>query len=227
MSAQAIAALAATLAFYALARQLNARCARPITNPVVTAVPLVIAALVVLDIDYPTYMSGARYISDLLAPATVALGLPLYRHRAVLRRHAAAALAGLIAGGVCAMSAAVVTAQWLGLAVSLYPALAIKSATAPIAVQIGPLLAADPGLCAVFAIATGMTGAVLGPYVLGVLGVRDPVARGLAYGAISHGIGTAQAAAEGQLQGAVSGVAMGCAAVLVALLAPRLLPWLV
>jgi putative effector of murein hydrolase len=53
------------------------------------------------------------------------------------------------------------------------------------------------------------------------------VARGLAYGTISHGIGTAQAAAEGELQGAVSGVAMGCAAVIVSLLAPHLLPWFV
>jgi putative effector of murein hydrolase len=227
MTAHGIAAIAVTLAFYGLARRVNVRFSSPITNPVLTAVPRIIGALVVLHMDYPVYSSGARYISDFLGPATVALGLPLYRHRAILRRHALPALAGLIAGGISAICTAVFTAQWLGLAASLFPPLAIKSATAPIAVQLGPIVAADPGLCAVFAIATGMTGALLGPWVLSTLAIRDPVARGLAYGTISHGIGTAQAATEGQLQGAVSGVAMGCSALVVALLAPRLLPWLV
>ncbi len=227
MSAAAYAAIVLTLACYAAARVLNVRYPAPATNPVVTAVPPVIGVLLLCEIDYPAYLRGASLISDLLAPATVALALPLYRHRAMLRRYAVSALAGLAAGALSAMAAAVLLAQWLALGSALRPALAIKSATAPIAVQLGPLVAAEPGLCAVFAIATGMTGAVLGPWVLDALAIRDPVARGLAYGTISHGIGTAQAAAEGALQGAVSGVAMGCAAVIVSLLAPRLLPWLV
>lgn len=222
----AVLAVALTLFFYVLARRVNARFPVPLTNPVVIAVPPIIGALLALHIDYPTYMTGASFISELLGPATVALALPLYRHRAVLRRYAAAAMLGLAAGGIAAMAAAVMTAKWLALGAAVFPPLAIKSATAPIAVQLGPLVAAEPGLCAVFAIATGMTGAVLGPYVLNALWVRDPVARGLAYGAISHGIGTAQATAEGQLQGAVSGVAMGCAALFVSVTAPRLLPLL-
>jgi putative effector of murein hydrolase len=227
MSALALAGIALTLGCYALARKLNVRFPLPITNPVVTSVPLIIGVLLVCGIDYPGYLSGAGSISELLAPATVALALPLYRHRAVLGRYAASAIAGLCAGALSAMIAALLLAKWLSLGAAVYPALGVKSATAPIAVQLGPLVAAEPGLCAVLAIATGMTGAVLGPPVLNALAIHDPVARGLAYGTISHGIGTAQAAAEGELQGAVSGVAMGCAAVIVSLLAPHLLPWFV
>ena len=221
----AAASFGLTLAWYLVARWVHARVARPITNPVVTATPLLIGTLLLADIDYGAYMRGAGAIKDVLGPATVALALPLYRHRAILRRYAAAATLGIVAGGAVAAVASVVMAYWLGVDPSLHRALAIKSATSPIAAQIGPLIASDPGLCAVFAIATGMTGAVLGPYLLNALHVHDPVARGLAYGTVSHGIGTAQAAAEGELQGAVSGVAMGCAALLVSLAAPRLL-WL-
>jgi putative effector of murein hydrolase len=129
----------------------------------------------------------------------------------------------MVVGGLAALFAAVALAKILGLRHDLIAALGIKSATAPIAVQLGPIIGADPSICAVFAIATGMTGAVLGPLFLGALRISDPVARGLAYGSISHGIGTAQASAEGELQGAVSGVAMGCSAMLVALFAPHLL----
>lgn len=227
MNAAAVLGCVLTVAAYAIARALQTRFPLPITNPVVVATPLVIGALIALEVDYPAYRSGGDYISALLMPATVALGLPLYRHRAMLVRYSAPAAAGLVVGGICAIVSSLLLAHALSLAAALYPVLAVKSATAPIALQIGSLIGTDPGLCAVFAIATGMTGALLGSFVLSALGVVDPVARGLAYGTISHGIATAQACAEGELPGAVSGVAMGCAAVFVSLAAPPMLRLLV
>ena len=58
-------------------------------------------------------------------------------------------------------------------------------------------------------------------------GVNDPVARGLAYGTVALGIGTAQAASEGEIQGAVAGIAMGIAGLVVSMSAPALLAWLI
>jgi putative effector of murein hydrolase len=54
-----------------------------------------------------------------------------------------------------------------------------------------------------------------------------PVARRLAFGTVSHGIGTARAATEGEIQGAGSGVAMGAAAMVVSFVAPMLIPMLI
>ena len=70
---------------------------------------------------------------------------------------------------------------------------------------------------------TGVLGAVLAPWVLDRLRVRDPRVRGLAIGVSSHGIGTARALAEGPKTGAFSALAMACSGVLTALLAPLVL----
>jgi putative effector of murein hydrolase len=98
--------------------------------------------------------------------------------------------------------------------------IAIKSVTAPIAVELAPIVHGDPTLAAGFVIATGMIGVMLGPWLMNLIGIRAPLARGLALGTISHGQGTAQALHEGELQGAVAGIAMGLAAVLTSFAGP-------
>ena len=47
-------------------------------NPLLVAITMTIAILLVTDIDYQSYNNGAKYISYLLTPATVALAIPLY-----------------------------------------------------------------------------------------------------------------------------------------------------
>ena len=93
-----------------------------------------------------------------------------------------------------------------GLAPTLVRSIGIKSVTAPIAVELAPLTGGDPALTAAVAVATGILGRDVGSWMLDRARVHDPVARGLAYGTVATGIGTAQAAMEGDIQGAVAGV---------------------
>ena len=69
-------------------------------------------------------------------------------------------------------------------------------------------------------IVTGIFGAMFGPSVLNLIGVRDWRARGLAMGTASHGIGTARALQTNETAGAFSGLAMGLNALATALLLP-------
>jgi putative effector of murein hydrolase len=105
--------------------------------------------------------------------------------------------------------------------------LIIKSVTAPIAIELATIIDANPTLTTVFVIATGMIGAMFGPWLMNIAGISDPLARGLALGTTSHGQGTAQAVIEGELQGAAAGIAMGLAAVFTSCLAPVLVPFLI
>src|SRR2546426_589737 len=53
-----------------------------------------------------------------------------------------------------------------------------------------------PAVTATLTILTGIIGAVAGPYVLDICGIRGPEARGFALGVASHGIATARAFTE-------------------------------
>ena len=74
-----------------------------------------------------------------------------------------------------------------------------------------------------------MLGAAVGPSLLTLLGVKKPVARGLAMGAAAHGIGTAQLSNEPDAQpfAAIAMSLVGAASVVCASLAPtnKLLLW--
>jgi putative effector of murein hydrolase len=162
----------------------------------------------------------------LLGPATVALAVPLYKHRKILFQNLIPAFAGLFAGSVTTILSAVLLAKLLGLANWISLSLSIKSITIPVAAEVAKVIGADSILVASIVMITGIMGAMFGPWILNKFHVTHPFARGISMGTIAHGIGTAEAAREGELQGAVSGVAMGLAAILTAILIPFVLPFL-
>jgi putative effector of murein hydrolase len=77
-----------------------------------------------------------------------------------------------------------------------------------------------PSLTAVLTILVGILGAVAGPAVLTLLRVRDLRARGLALGAVSHGIGTSRALLEDETEGAFAGLSMGLTALATSIVLP-------
>ncbi len=69
-----------------------------VLNPLLIAILLCIAVLLCFDIDYETYYQGAKYISYLLTPATVALAIPLYEQLDQLKKNWKAILVGITSG---------------------------------------------------------------------------------------------------------------------------------
>jgi putative effector of murein hydrolase len=152
----------------------------------------------------------------------VALALPLYRQLHALRRSAVAVAVALIAGSAVASLSAMAIARSLGAETQIVLSMAPKSVTSPIAMGIAEQIGGLPSLTAALVLITGITGAVIGPWVLDRLKIGDPRARGLAMGTASHGIGTARALAETETAGAFAGLAMGLNGVVTALLVPIL-----
>jgi putative effector of murein hydrolase len=215
-----------TVSAYAVARSLYLKYRHPLVQPVFLGGGLVIAALVLAGRTFEDYRSARDALSWLLGPVTVALAVPVYNQRAHLRRAALPLLCGVTLGS-CATVAAVLVLAVLGhVQAAVLPALAVKSVTAPIAIELARLRGGDPSLAAAFAIVTGTLGAMLGPLVLTRCGVTDPVARGVALGTTSHGQGTAAALLENETAGAMSSLAMAAAAVFTASIAPVYIPLL-
>lgn len=194
----------------------------PLLNPVLLAVVVVVTILGASGTSYQTYFAGAQFVHFLLGPATVALALPLYRQIESVRRSAVAILVAILAGSLTAIVSAVGIAWLLGGSRDVLISLAPKSVTAPVAMGITEQLGGLASLTAVLVIVTGITGAMLGTYVLNALRIRDWRARGLAMGTASHGIGTARALQVNRIAGAFSGLAMGLNALATALLLPLL-----
>ena len=192
----------------------------PLLNPVLISVTIIVTILLVTKTDYQDYFSGAQFVHFLLGPATVALAIPLYRHFEKVRRSALAIAASIVTGSLTATLSAVGIGYFLNISGDALIALASKSVTAPVAMGISEQLGGLPSLTAVLVILTGIVGAMIGPMILNLIGVKNWAARGLAIGTARHGIGTARALQVNEVAGAFSGIAMGLNALATAILLP-------
>lgn len=212
-----------TLAAYALSRIMHARLGSPFTTPVFFSTALIVLVLLVTGTPFSAYAPSRDLMVELLGPATVALAVPIFKSRRVLVAHAVPALAGICAGVASTVLVALAGGVALGLSQDVLLSMSVKSLTAPVAVELAGIVHGNVTLAAAFVIATGMLGAMLGPWLMDHTGIRQPLARGLALGTISHGQGTAQALSEGEQQGAIAGIAMGLAAIVTSAVLPSVL----
>jgi putative effector of murein hydrolase len=125
-----------------------------------------------------------------------------------------------LAGGAVASASAVGLGWALGLPREVLMSLAPKSVTAPVAMGVAEQLGGIPALAAVFAVLTGLTGALLGKYLFDALGVRSMEVRGFALGTAAHGLGAARALQVHPDAGAYAGLALGLQVVLASVLLP-------
>lgn len=226
LSSEPLLWLSATLVAYAIGDWAFRKAGRsPLVNPVLIAVGLLGATLLLTDTPYTTYFEGAQFVHFMLGPATVALAAPLYANLQLVRKSALPMICALIAGSGTAIATAVGLGWAMGLDGEVLLSLAPKSATAPVAIGIAEAIGGIPTLTAVLVIFTGVTGAVLTTPLLNALGIKDWRARGFATGVAAHGIGTARAFQVNETAGAFAGIGMGVNAVLTAFLAPLLIAW--
>lgn len=202
--------LTLTLIAFAIGDTVSARFGRhPLANPVMIAAGLLILLLVVTGTPYPAYFEGAKFVHFLLGPATVALGLPLWRNRMAVRRNLLPMCGALVAGSLTAIISAVAIGWLFGAPAPVLTSLAVKSVTAPIAMALSEGIGGIPALAAVLVVLTGILGAVVVTPLMNALKITDFAARGFAVGVAGHGIGTARAFQVSEEAGTFAGIAMG------------------
>ena len=221
LSATPLFGLTATIVTYVLAQTVYLRLNQaPWANPVLWTVLVLAALLTVSSTPYPTYFAGAQFIHFLLGPAVVALAWPLWQRRLEVRRRAVAILLAALLGGTVAALSAVGIGYALGLPTEVIMSLAPKSVTAPVAMGVAEKIGGIPALAAVFAVLTGLVGAVSGKYLFDVLGIHSLATRGFALGTAAHGIGAARALQVNADAGAYAGLALGLQVLLASFLMP-------
>ncbi len=227
LSGSPLFALILTLTAYQVGSYLYQKTDKyPLANPVAIAVILVAVALYLVDMPYQKYFEGAQFVHFLLGTATVSLAVPIYRGIAVLKTRLIPLMIALVCGGLVSIVSAVAIATWMGADTAIVGAFYPKSVTAPIAMGVAERLGVSPTLTAVFAVITGILGAVLGSSILNLLGMKAWWQRGFAMGVAAHGIGTSRAFAVHPEAGTYASLAMGLHGIFGALLIPLLRSYL-
>lgn len=212
--------LALTVGSYLLGVWARRKSGLSMLHPFLISVPVVVAVLNATDVPCEFYIESNVVIDFFLGPCVVALGLLLYDHREIIRLNLLGILSAVAAGSVVGVASVYALCRLLKLNEIFLLSLEPKSVTAPIAIEISSYLGGDLSLTAVSVVLCGFIGAVLGPAFLRLLRIKSPIARGLAMGASSHGLGTARAIEMGAVEGAVSGLAIALMGVMTALVIP-------
>ena len=193
---------------YMLGLALKKRFRIGLFNPLLIAIILVVAVLLLCRIDYESYYASAKYLSYLLTPATVCLAVPLYMQLEKLRKNLAAILCALTVGALTSMLSVLALSALFGLSHQEYVTLLPKSITTAIGMGISEELGGHVSITVAAIILTGIFGNVSGDLVCRLFRITEPIAKGLGIGAASHAIGTARAMEWGELEGAMSSLAI-------------------
>ena len=204
----------ATIALYAFAKWFYKQNPRIYFSPLVTVPTLLAALLLGAHISYETYNSGAKWLNIMLQPATIAFAIPLYKYRAVLKKHAMEIIPSVVLGSVIAMLSSAWIAEGLNVDKQLIGSLIPRSVTTPIAMDISQLIGGVPSVTAVIVIMTGILGSILGPFVIQFFKIESEIARGVLFGTSSHAVGTVRAFQFSATTGTVACVSMILAAII-------------
>lgn len=189
-------------------------------HPFVICIPIIIAILKVMDISGDEYMEFNKFIIFLQGPSVVALGLSIYDNLATIKKNMAAILSAVIVGSIVGVVSVYVLCGILNLDPIFDRSLESKSVTTPIAMDLTAALGGNISLTAISVVLCGFIGAVFGPLMWKIFRIDNPIAKGLAMGCSSHGLGTTRAIEVGALEGAVSGLSIALMGVATALVIP-------
>ena len=191
-----------------------------IFNPLLIAIIITAAVLLIFDFDYSTYKANSSFISFLLTPATVCLAIPLYEQFELLKKNAAAVLCGITSGIVTCLCSVLVFAILFKLDHATYVTLLPKSITTAIGIGVVNELGGYESITVASIILSGILGNIFAVPFCKLFRITNPIARGVAIGTSSHAIGTTKALEIGEIEGAMSSLSIVVAGLLTVALAP-------
>jgi predicted murein hydrolase (TIGR00659 family) len=216
-----------TMIVYVFINRLYRRVHFFLFNPLLLGTAIIIYILQYTNVDYATYSKGGDMITFLLGPATVALGVPLYKQIPNIRAHFMSIILGVVIGATTSLVSTVLIAKALGASKETLLSIAAKSTTMPIAIGITDILGGNDKIIVLAVAVTGIFGGVIGAEVMKIARIRSRIAVGIGIGTASHAGGTARAIQMGEIEGSMSGAAIVLTGLVTALMAPYLVKWLV
>lgn len=202
---------------------LNKKFKFSLLNPLLISIVTIISFLMVFNIDFEYYNQGGKLLSFFLGPATIILAVPLYNRLEHLKSNFKAIIIGTTVGSFSGIITVIILSRLFELDNLIGLSMLPKSVTTPIGIEISKQIGGIPSVTVAAIILTGIFGAVTGPLICRLFGVKDKVALGIALGTASHALGTTRAIEIGETEGAMSSLAIGLAGLITVFLLPILL----
>ncbi|MBN2983069.1 MULTISPECIES: LrgB family protein [Cohnella] len=221
---QPLFGVALSVVFYSLSLIAGKRFAW--LHPLFVSSGGIILFLVLTDIPYEVYEAGGEIVTFFLGPATVALGVPLYKYRKRIRAEWVAVLGGITAGALVSIVSTGGLLWALGASRETILSAMPKSVSSPIALELARLTGGSPELSATLTVLTGLAGSMMGISLLRLLRIRGDLPIGVAIGTAAHGIGTSRLLRQSEAQGSYSGFAMAMNGIVTGLLYIPIVWWL-
>lgn len=177
-------------------------------NPMLIAITITIAVLLLCDISYDTYSEGAKYLTYLLTPATVCLAIPLYEQLEILKKNWKAIMIGIISGVLTSLLSILAMALLFHFNHEEYVTMLPKSITTAIGMGVSEELGGYVSITVAVIAITGVTGNILAEWICKLSRITEPIAKGIAIGSASHAMGTAKAMELGKVEGAMSSLSI-------------------
>ncbi|MGP9641083.1 LrgB family protein [Halomonas sp. AOP42-A1-14] len=214
-------AVGLTLAAYLLGSGLFQRLKRPAWLPAILIAALLLAgALALIGLPYATYQQSASWLTVLLGPATVALGMPLYQQLPrIVELWRPLAICLPIAATLAACYSLAI-AWLLGSSGNILASIAAKSVTAPIAIGITEQLGGTTALLLGALLVTGVITIPCVSLAARWLHIEDDRLIGFALGLNGHAIGTVRAFEISPAAGAFASLGMSLTGIFTAVMLP-------
>ena len=209
-----------TLAAFRVGQLCQRKWKKPIFNPTLIGMILVVLFILITGMNADVYTAGMKKMSWLMTPATICLAIPMYEQFRVLKKSLKAILAGVCAGTLSCMLLITGIGLLLRFEQSILISMLPKSVTTAIGVSLSELFGGMAGVTTAAIIVTGIGGNMMGVMLCKLFGITDEVALGVAFGTSAHVIGTAKANELSGLTGAASSLSLVVAGLLTAVFMP-------
>lgn len=189
-------------------------------NPLLFAIAVDMAVLLSFKIDSKTYASGAKYVSLLLTPATIALAYPLYEELKTIKEDIVPILMSIVFGVFSSVLTVFVIYKIFMLEKVHFATLLPKSITTAIGIDVSRSMGGIVSITVFTIIFTGIFGAMVSDWVFKLMKIKSDIAKGVALGSASHAIGTAKANTMNEPTGAASSMSLVLSGILSVIILP-------
>ena len=138
----------------------------------------------------------------LLGPSVVSFAISMYSRKQLLKENFLIVIASMLVSSLGALFGTAIFSKLIGLGSTSDNGLMIRlsmlarNVTTALAIPITQILNGDVSIAVVVVVLTGIIGAQYGRRLLDMVGIRDPVTRGLAVGSSAQGLGVSSMVPE-------------------------------